>query len=54
MDGIAVRGHRVTVDQPVTGGGPDSDPIPAELFVAIATTTTTTWRTSSTDLFLRC
>ena len=30
----AVRGHRVVVDQPVTGGGEDRAPTPTELFVA--------------------
>ena len=38
MDGesyeIAVRGHRVVVDQPVEAGGDDAGPTPTELFVA--------------------
>jgi len=31
---IAVRGHRVLVDQPVEAGGDDTAPTPTELFVA--------------------
>lgn len=31
---VAVRGHRVLVDQPVDAGGEDSAPTPTELFVA--------------------
>ena len=31
---IAVRDHRVTVDQPVSDGGADAGPTPTELFVA--------------------
>lgn len=31
---IAVRGHRLFVDQPVDGGGEDLAPTPTELFVA--------------------
>ncbi|MFY1632420.1 OsmC family protein [Solwaraspora sp. WMMB335] len=31
---VEVRGHRVLVDQPVSGGGTDSAPTPVELFVA--------------------
>jgi uncharacterized OsmC-like protein len=31
---IAVRGHRIRVDQPETMGGEDSGPTPTELFVA--------------------
>jgi len=31
---IAVRGHRLTVDQPVEAGGEDAAPTPTELFVA--------------------
>ncbi|HET9138565.1 OsmC family protein [Actinophytocola sp.] len=31
---VAVRGHRVTVDQPADAGGEDSAPTPTELFVA--------------------
>jgi uncharacterized OsmC-like protein len=31
---IAVRGHRVMVDQPADAGGDDSAPTPTELFVA--------------------
>jgi len=31
---VAVRGHRVIVDQPVDAGGTDSAPTPTELFVA--------------------
>jgi uncharacterized OsmC-like protein len=31
---VAVRGHRVLVDQPAEGGGQDAAPTPAELFVA--------------------
>lgn len=31
---VAVRGHRVMVDQPIEGGGDDSAPTPTELFVA--------------------
>jgi putative redox protein len=31
---IAVRGHAVTVDQPVVDGGDDCGPTPTELFVA--------------------
>jgi uncharacterized OsmC-like protein len=31
---IAVRGHRVLVDQPVADGGADAAPTPTELFVA--------------------
>lgn len=31
---IAVRGHRITVDQPETMGGEDTAPTPTELFVA--------------------
>lgn len=30
---IAVRGHRITVDQPVESGGADTAPTPTELFV---------------------
>jgi putative redox protein len=31
---VAVRGHRVTVDQPADAGGLDTAPTPTELFVA--------------------
>lgn len=31
---IDVRGHRLTVDQPVDAGGEDTAPTPTELFVA--------------------
>jgi putative redox protein len=31
---IAVRGHRVLVDQPAAAGGEDTAPTPTELFVA--------------------
>ncbi len=31
---IAVRGHRILVDQPVDAGGEDTAPSPTELFVA--------------------
>jgi uncharacterized OsmC-like protein len=31
---LAIRGHRITVDQPVHAGGADSAPTPTELFVA--------------------
>ncbi|MFD8705442.1 OsmC family protein [Kitasatospora sp. NPDC059648] len=31
---IAVRGHRIVVDQPVEDGGQDSGPTPTELFAA--------------------
>ncbi|WP_354637286.1 OsmC family protein [Kitasatospora camelliae] len=31
---IAVRGHRLVVDQPVDGGGRDAGPTPTELFAA--------------------
>jgi putative redox protein len=31
---IAIRGHRVTVDQPADAGGSDAAPTPTELFVA--------------------
>lgn len=31
---IAVRGHRIVVDQPQDAGGADSAPTPTELFVA--------------------
>ena len=31
---IGVRGHRLTVDQPVAAGGRDTAPTPTELFVA--------------------
>jgi putative redox protein len=31
---IQVRGHRITVDQPVDSGGADTAPTPTELFVA--------------------
>lgn len=31
---VDVRGHRVTVDQPVAQGGGDAGPTPTELFVA--------------------
>jgi uncharacterized OsmC-like protein len=31
---IAVRGHRLTVDQPLDAGGTDTAPTPTELFVA--------------------
>lgn len=31
---IAVRGHTITVDQPVADGGTDTAPTPTELFVA--------------------
>lgn len=31
---VAVRGHRVTVDQPADTGGQDTAPTPTELFVA--------------------
>jgi putative redox protein len=31
---VAVRGHRVMVDQPVDAGGEDGAPTPTELFVA--------------------
>lgn len=31
---IEVRGHRLTVDQPVADGGTDEAPTPTELFVA--------------------
>jgi len=31
---VAVRGHRVVVDQPADAGGDDSAPTPTELFVA--------------------
>ncbi|HYA53414.1 MAG TPA: OsmC family protein [Streptosporangiaceae bacterium] len=31
---VAVRGHRVVVDQPADAGGQDSAPTPTELFVA--------------------
>jgi uncharacterized OsmC-like protein len=31
---VAVRGHRVLVDQPADSGGEDSAPTPTELFVA--------------------
>ena len=30
---IDVRGHRITVDQPVSDGGQDTGPTPVELFV---------------------
>jgi uncharacterized OsmC-like protein len=32
--GIAVRGHRLTVDQPLEAGGEDTAPTPTELLVA--------------------
>jgi uncharacterized OsmC-like protein len=32
--GITIRGHEITVDQPVADGGTDSAPTPTELFVA--------------------
>lgn len=32
--GIAVRGHELTVDQPLDAGGDDKAPTPVELFVA--------------------
>lgn len=32
--GIRVRGHELTVDQPLTDGGMDTGPTPVELFVA--------------------
>ena len=31
---IDVRGHQLTVDQPVEGGGDDTAPTPTELFIA--------------------
>jgi len=31
---VAVRGHRIVVDQPAEAGGQDSAPTPTELFVA--------------------
>jgi putative redox protein len=31
---VAIRGHRLLVDQPVAGGGEDAGPTPTELFVA--------------------
>jgi uncharacterized OsmC-like protein len=31
---ISVRGHEITVDQPVADGGGDAGPTPSELFVA--------------------
>ena len=31
---IAVRGHRIVVDQPLDAGGADTAPTPTELFVA--------------------
>ena len=31
---VAVRGHRITVDQPADAGGADKAPTPTELFVA--------------------
>ncbi len=31
---VAVRGHRILVDQPVEAGGVDSAPTPTELFIA--------------------
>jgi putative redox protein len=31
---IAVRGHTITVDQPVADGGTDEAPTPTELFIA--------------------
>jgi uncharacterized OsmC-like protein len=31
---IAVRGHTITVDQPVADGGTDTAPTPTELFIA--------------------
>lgn len=31
---VEVRGHTITVDQPVDLGGEDTDPTPTELFVA--------------------
>ena len=31
---IAIRGHRLTVDQPTSAGGEDTAPTPTELFVA--------------------
>jgi putative redox protein len=31
---VAIRGHEVTVDQPVRDGGGDDGPTPTELFVA--------------------
>lgn len=31
---IAIRGHRLTVDQPTSAGGADTAPTPTELFVA--------------------
>jgi putative redox protein len=31
---VAIRGHRLVVDQPVAGGGEDAGPSPTELFVA--------------------
>jgi putative redox protein len=34
---IDIRGHRVTVDQPLSNGGDDSAPTPTELFVASLT-----------------
>jgi uncharacterized OsmC-like protein len=32
--GIDIRGHRITVDQPVDAGGDDTAPTPTELMVA--------------------
>jgi uncharacterized OsmC-like protein len=32
--GIDIRGHRITVDQPVDAGGDDTAPTPTELLVA--------------------
>jgi putative redox protein len=31
---ISIRGHVITVDQPVTDGGDDTAPTPTELFIA--------------------
>lgn len=31
---IAIRGHTITVDQPIDAGGTDTAPTPTELFVA--------------------
>ncbi len=31
---ISIRGHEITVDQPVEDGGEDTGPTPSELFVA--------------------
>lgn len=38
---IAVRSHRITVDQPADGGGTDQAPSPTELFIAALTSCVT-------------